>query len=102
MMIQTSSARATHYPNLGRYFFAELTAGKHSIAVSASAQEVRVILNNASHRAFGGMGRGFNSWAEAIEGYRTPAVRAMLVEAQRLDAEDRATWEGHRAAAVPA
>jgi len=89
MMIQTTSARSETFSRLGRYFFAELTSGKHSIALSASAGEVRVIVtSNASHRAWRGLGKAFGSYAEAIANYKTPEVRAMLEEAQRLDAAD--------------
>ena len=86
MNIQTVSAKSQIFANVGRYFFAELQGEKHAIALSAGPREVRVIVtSNASHKAWRRMGNGFDSYAAAIANYKTPEIRAMIEEAQRLD-----------------
>jgi hypothetical protein len=62
----------------------ELTCGKQSISVSVGPMGVRALVLNASHRAWRGIGKSFETFAAAREHYRSPAVRAMLDTAEQL------------------
>jgi len=87
MQIQVLKATATQYPNQGRYFLAEMTAGAHSIIVSISRNEFRVIVQNASNRAWKGMGKAYRDQDAALRSYKTPEIRAMIEHAATLDKE---------------
>lgn len=65
------------YPNVGRYYIAEMQSGKHRATVCVH-NGVRVIVHNASNRCWRGMGRHFADSAAALSHYRTPEVRAMI------------------------
>jgi hypothetical protein len=85
--IEIVKTNVTVFPNLGRYFFADLSCGKHNISVSMSPTEVRVIVQNASNRAWRGMGKTFPSIDAALANYKTPAVRAMIRAASLANQE---------------
>ena len=74
-VIKTSD---TTYPNIGRYFIAEMTAGKHAACVVIKDRGVQVVVKNASNRAWRGMGREFRSLDEALTRYKTADIRAMI------------------------
>lgn len=84
-MIQILNSEATTYPNTGRYFFFEAQSGKHRACVVASEFSVRVVLQNASHRVWRGMGKNFASWDDAIAAYKTADIRALIETARDAD-----------------
>ena len=92
-VVQVLSESCKDYGNTGRYYIAELASGAHKACVAVSSREFRVVVENASNRAWRGMGRGFADANQAIDYYRTPAIRAMVLEAAR---------RSERAQAVPA
>ena len=56
----------------------ELTCGKQSAHVWVSPFHVMVCNLNASHRAWGGLGKRFDNIEQAFTGYKSSAMRAML------------------------
>ena len=56
----------------------ELTCGKQSAHIWVSAHHVMVCNLNASHRAWGGLGKRFNNIEAALTGYKSAAMRAMI------------------------
>lgn len=62
-----------------RYF--EAVCGKTTAEVIVSQSEVWVVCKNASHRVWGGMGKRFDTVAEAINGYKSSAMKAIISEA---------------------
>jgi hypothetical protein len=73
------------YPKLGRYFFAELACGNHAIIVTVGPKAtIGVSVQNASHRAWRGSGKNFQSLDEALVYYKTAAIGAMLRTAVEL------------------
>lgn len=62
----------------GKYF--EATCGKTSAYVwfSNSFGTVSVCCNNASHRAWGKLGRSFKSVEEALAAYKSPEMKAII------------------------
>ena len=63
---------------VGRNLIMGLTCGKHKIAVWVCEGRTCVTVENASHRAWRGVGKPFPTLADAIAYYRTPQIRAML------------------------
>lgn len=74
------------YPNTGRCVIADIECGKHAVQVVICAQYVRVLVNNASHKAWRGMGKTFPSVDAAVANYKTGAVRSMIQTAASLAA----------------
>lgn len=56
----------------------ELTCGKQSAHIWVSPNHVMVCNLNASHRAWGGLGKRFDSLEAALAGYKSAAMRAMI------------------------
>lgn len=54
--------------------------------VSGGINYVSVIVNNAAHRAYRGLGRQFENFSEALSAYSSPEVRSMIQAAQNLEA----------------
>jgi hypothetical protein len=76
--------RVTESSHANGYSFFELACGKQSISVSVGPMGVRALVLNASHRAWRGIGKSFETFAAAREHYRSPGVRAMLDTAEQL------------------
>lgn len=76
--------RVTESNHANGYSFFELECGKQSMSVSVGPRSVRVLVNNASHRAWGGIGKIFDTFAAARAHYRSPAAHAMLDTAAQL------------------
>lgn len=75
----------THYMNL--------SSGKKSAFVSSGETlGVRVTCKNASHSVWRGAGRGFDSFADAIDGYKSADMKAMI-ECARVEIEGEAEPE---------
>jgi hypothetical protein len=69
----------------GRYVYVEMTAGKHTATISVEPKgALRVIVQNASHRAWRGMGKYFGRIDQALASYKTEAVKAMITHAVEL------------------
>jgi hypothetical protein len=92
MDIQIRDLKAVTYPNLGRYVYADLASGKHAVFVAIedgggalrNAPAVQVIVQNASHRVWRGMGKRFPTIEAAVANYRTPEIRALIRAAAEL------------------
>jgi hypothetical protein len=79
----------------GDYFTVELTDGKRALSVVFSPSPynpIHVLVLNASHKAYRGTGRQFQTVAAAIAGYKTEGVQAMIRHAAELRAT--ATMQG--------
>jgi hypothetical protein len=82
--VQIINTSAKVYQNLGRYFFAELACGAHSIIVTVSPDAIGVSVQNASHRAWRGTGKNFPNLDAALGYYKTAEIGAMLRTAVEL------------------
>ena len=58
----------------------ELACGKKAAYLGFNFKHgfIDVCVQNASHRVWRGMGRTFRSFAEAIDAYKSPEVKAMI------------------------
>lgn len=61
------------------------SCGKTSALICVEKDGVRVICKNASHRVWRGSGRFFSSVALAVEAYRSPAMKAIILAAEKLN-----------------
>jgi hypothetical protein len=83
----TDTSRQTALGN--EYLYAELQCGKHSALVvvcRGATNYVQVIVQNACHRAWRGMGRRFATVEAALAAYKTAAVRTMIETACEMAA----------------
>lgn len=57
-----------------------LTCGNKSayVGFNFTMQSVSVCVKNASHKVYRGSGRRFSDFEAAIEGYKSPEVKAMI------------------------
>lgn len=62
----------------------ELACGKKAAYVGYNFRfgMVDVCVYNASHKVWGGMGRTFRSFSEALDAYKSPEVKAMIEHLQ--------------------
>jgi hypothetical protein len=90
MNVQLLAAKAEHYSNLGRYFYAEMVSGKHHASFAFAPDYVQVCVHNASNRVWRGMGKRFATVEAAIANYKTAAVRSMIEEAARMNLAEAA------------
>ncbi len=77
MQIQVINAKTSDY---GSFHF-EATCGKTSAFVSIHSRGVNVICQNASHKAWGGMGRSFKSLEEAVNAYKKAEMKQIITAA---------------------
>lgn len=84
VMIKETSDKT--YPITGRYFLAGMQCGNHSAQVVIAPTYVQVIVQNASNRAWRGMGKRFATVDAAVANYKTAEVRAMIQTAASLAA----------------
>ncbi len=82
MKILIKQDKTTEY-SFGTNRILDMASDKHEVCVSVTRYNsghtnVAVIVNNAAHRAFRRGGRNFNSVAEAVAAYKTPAIKAMI------------------------
>ena len=65
---------------------AQIQAGKTVACLFRSrlTGTVNVCCQNASHRAFRGIGRTFRNWDEARKGYKSTAMKLIIDEAERI------------------
>ena len=83
----TSTARRSYNGN--EHFAAEMVCGKHAASIWVCRgvdAHVRVIVKNASHRCWKGLGKRFATAAEAVAAYKTAAVRTMIETACEMAA----------------
>ena len=67
--------------------YVEMTCEKHSalvVIVRGSSNYIRVVVQNASNRAWRGMGKQFDTVAEALAKYKTAAIRGMIEHAVEI------------------
>jgi hypothetical protein len=64
----------------GKYNYLTLTTekGKDVYIHTDSWGTINVLLKNASHQAYQGMGKFFDSWKEAIENYKSSDIVSAL------------------------
>lgn len=86
MNIQITEDRTTKHPG-GVYRAVEVDTGGPRVLVILSPFECRVIVQNASHHAYRGSGRGFATLGDAREHYRSDKVQAALATVATLVAE---------------
>jgi hypothetical protein len=67
--IQIISTKEQKLPTLGRYFYAELSSGKHSVTIAVKPTGLQVIVQNAANRAWRGLGKEFADLAQALDAY---------------------------------
>lgn len=70
--------------SLGRYFTVELETAKAAAIVCVDPCSVRVIVQNAAHKAYRGMGKHFANEAAALANYKRADIRAMIAHAVEL------------------
>jgi len=83
----TSTARRSYNGN--EHFAAEMVCGKHAASIWVCRgvdSHVRVVVKNASHRCWKGLGKRFATAAEAVAAYKTAAVRTMIETACEMAA----------------
>lgn len=68
------------------YVFMTLSCEKTKAEICVGPNEVRVVNKNASHRAWGGMGRGFKSFKDARDGYKSSDMKSIIDAAEKLSA----------------
>lgn len=56
----------------------EITCGKQSAHIWVSPHHVMVCNLNASHRAWGGLGKRFDTLQDAMSGYKSAAMKAII------------------------
>ena len=61
----------------------EASCGKTVAQVTTTGATIIVLCKNASHRAWGGMGRCFESFAEAKAAYKSGAMQAIINHAEQ-------------------
>lgn len=86
--ILVKSAKEQILPTLGRYFYAELECGKHSVVVAVKPTGVQVIVQNAANKCWKGMGKQYATAQDAIAAYKTPAIQNMVAAAVQLSTEN--------------
>jgi hypothetical protein len=72
----------TKVTDAGTYRRFEVQTTRRHVVVtvfSGFTSYIRVLVPNASNRAWGGMGRQFWSFEEAIEAYKTEEIRSSLL-----------------------
>lgn len=75
----TDTSRQTALGN--QYLYVELVCGKHSaliVVCRGASNYVQVVIKNAMHRAYYGMGKKFASAEIAVAAYKTDAIRCMI------------------------
>jgi hypothetical protein len=81
MQIQIITAKKTD-----NSFFFEATCGKKSASVYIGSSYINVLCKNASHRAWGGLGKTFQTAEEAVAGYKTSEMKAIIQSAFEMQA----------------
>lgn len=66
------------------YTYISLSCEKMSANVAVGPHGVRVVNRNASHRAWGGMGKQFDNFAEAKANYKSSAMKSIIEAAEEL------------------
>lgn len=65
--------------------YVEATCGTTSALIAIRAERIQVICQNASHKVWRGAGKHFNSVAEAVANYKSPAMKAIIAAADALN-----------------
>jgi hypothetical protein len=90
MTIQINKVTRNSYERLGNsYTQVELESGKHSVVVvvcRGNQNYIGVVVQNAANRAWRGMGKEFATEQDAVNNYKTPAIKAMIAEACKMAA----------------
>lgn len=58
--------------------YANVVDGKKRLELVVSENYINVVVHNASHRAWRGMGKFYANLQEALEGYQSAAYRQMI------------------------
>jgi hypothetical protein len=62
----------------GNGFFFNATCGKKTASVWIHKHEINVVCQNASHKAWGGIGKFFPTKQEAIDNYKSSEMKAII------------------------
>jgi len=65
-------------------FFFEATCGKKSASVFIGDSYINVVCKNASHRAWGGMGKCFETIEQAIGAYKSNEMKTIIKSAAEM------------------
>lgn len=76
-MVQIIESNITKYNNLGEVHTADVKSGNHHLVVVLYLRtgKVNVVNMNASHNAWNGLGKFFDSLDEAVNNYKTQAIK---------------------------
>jgi hypothetical protein len=88
--IQIIKTNDTTHTNIGRYFMAEMQSGKHSVIVVVAPNYLQIVVQNASNRAWRGMGKHFPTLEVALAAYKTAEIRAMISHAVEMSKQTAA------------
>jgi len=66
------------------YTFFSLACGKMAADITVGPSRVSVVNKNACHRAWGGMGRSFDSFDAALSAYKSSAMKTMIEAAKNF------------------
>lgn len=88
--IQIIKTDDTTHTNIGRYFMVEMQSGKHSVIVVVAPNYLQIVVQNASNRAWRGVGKHFATLELALAAYKTPAIREMISHAVEMSKQKAA------------
>jgi hypothetical protein len=83
MMIQVNEV-TSQVASGNAYTYVEMTCEKHTalvVVVRGGSNYIRVVVQNASNKAWKGMGKRFDTVADALAKYKTAAIRTMIQHA---------------------
>lgn len=84
MKIEIKYQSSQELSNHTAYYTTILVDGKKEVSVNYSYGRVNVIYKNASHKAYRGFGKDFNSFEEALNNYKNASIIAAIKAAQEL------------------
>jgi hypothetical protein len=74
----------TKHKRFGRYTFMTITDGKKIVDINHGPTGVNVCMQNAAHQAWKGMGKHFESFAEAANAYKSSFMRNAIEYASEI------------------
>jgi ribosomal protein L31 len=73
-----TNIKLSNKETVGDYTSFEVSVENVNICICKSKDSVQVVIKNASHNAYKGMGKFFNNMNEAIENYKNKKIIAAL------------------------
>ena len=65
------------------YRTVEATCGKTSATLVVTPVAIHVCVNNANHRAWRGLGKTFETFDQALENYKSSAMKQIIAHVKR-------------------